>query len=161
MLAVVGGVSRVLAHVAAWLLFAIGAMLAYEVAARYFFNAPTIWAEELSRLFMIWAVFLASAALLSEDEHIRVTVLIERAPPFLQRLAKVVSLVFVAVISAFVAWHGLPIAAQSYEVGRSTGSMLDIPSWWSQAAIPLGFALIALEAVLLAVATLVTPDEAS
>ena len=46
-------VARALAGLSALLLFAIGAMLTYEVTARYFFNAPTIWAEELSRLFLI------------------------------------------------------------------------------------------------------------
>ncbi len=137
---------------AAVLLFAIGAMLSIEVAARYLLNAPTIWAEELSRLALIWAVFLASAGLLAKGEHIRVTVLIDRAPPALRRIADVGGLLFVAAVAASVAYHGLPIAMNSFDVGRTTGSMLDIPSWWTQAAVPVGFALVAVQAVLCALA---------
>ena len=146
------------AAVAALLLLAIGVMLTYEVVARYFFNAPTIWAEELSRLALIWAVFVASAALLARGEHIRVTVLVDRAPPALRRLAEVASLLFVAAIAASVAWHGVPIAMNSFAVGRTTGSMLDIPSWWAQAAIPVGFALVALQALLSAVTVALRGD---
>ncbi|GAB5376979.1 MAG: TRAP transporter small permease [Acuticoccus sp.] len=139
-----------LAAVSAVLLFAIGAMLTYEVVARYFFNAPTIWAEELSRLFLIWAVFLASAGLLASRDHIRITVLIDRAPKALRRVADVFSYLFVAAITSLIAWHGYPIAQQSFDVGRSTGSMLDIPSWWAQAAVPLCFGLVAIQALLCA-----------
>ncbi|XWN29695.1 MAG: TRAP transporter small permease [Devosia sp.] len=142
-----GVVTRALALCASILLLAIGVMLTYEVVARYFFNAPTVWAEELSRLFLIWAVFLASAWLLRTNEHIRVTVLLDQTSPAIQRFAKAAGLVFVAAIAGFVAWNGVPIAAQSFEVGRTTGSMLDIPSWWAQASVPVGFGLIALQAL--------------
>jgi len=146
--------ARALAGLAAVLLFLIGAMLTFEVIARYFFNAPTIWAEELSRLFLIWAVFIGSAALLASGDHIRVTVLVERAPRILRRFFSVVALVFVAVIAGSVAWNGLPSALDSFERGRTTGSMLDLPQWWSQAAVPLGFAMLAVQAVLLALSVI-------
>ncbi|MEO1105710.1 MAG: TRAP transporter small permease, partial [Pseudomonadota bacterium] len=154
-----GRITTALATFSAWLLFIIGAMLTYEVVARYFFNSPTIWAEELSRVLLIWAVFLASAGLLASRDHIRVTVLVERFPPALQRFANVVSLVFVAVIAGFVAWNGVPIALGSLEVGRTTGTMLDIPSWWLQASIPVGFALIAAQALLQAIEVAVRPED--
>lgn len=146
------------AALAALLLLAIGVMLTFEVVARYFFNAPTIWAEELSRLALIWAVFLASAGLLARGDHIRVTVLLDRLPAGGRRAADVASLLFVAAIAASVAWHGLPIAASSFTVGRTTGSMLDIPSWGAQTAIPVGFALVAPQAVLSAIARAFSPD---
>jgi TRAP-type C4-dicarboxylate transport system permease small subunit len=152
-------VTRGLAALAALLLFATGAMLTYEVVARYFFNAPTIWAEELSRLFLIWAVFLASASLLRSGDHIRVTVLVEWLPGPLRKVLHAASLLFVAVIAGFVAWYGFPIAAKSFEVGRTTGSMLDIPQWWWQASIPFGFALIALEALLLSISVMAGGDD--
>ncbi|MEM6761855.1 MAG: TRAP transporter small permease [Pseudomonadota bacterium] len=151
MVNVLGRLTAALAMGAAWLLFLIGAMLTYEVVARYFFNAPTIWAEELSRLFLIWAVFVGSAGLLASRGHIRVTVLVDKAPPGLQRFFECFSLIFVAVIAGFVAWNGTPIALNSFDVGRTTGSMLDIPSWWAQASVPIGFGLIAVQALALSV----------
>ena len=140
-----GLLSDGIAHVAAAAFFLVGLMLGYEVAARYFFNAPTIWAEELARLFMIWAVFLGSSTLIRNDGHIRVTVLVDLLGGNAKRILEFASLFFVLATAAFVAWFGTPIAADSLERGRTTGSMLDIPSWWMQASVPVGFGLIALQ----------------
>lgn len=149
-----GRFASALAWVSSVLLFAVGAMLTFEVVARYFFNAPTIWAEELSRLFMIWAVFIASATLLRWDDHIRVTVVVDLLPEAPRRVLRVVTLTFVAVVAGFVAWHGYPIALNSFEVGRTTGSMLGIPQWWWQASIPVGFGLLFVQALISAATVL-------
>lgn len=150
--------SQALAAITGWVLFVIGLMLGFEVVARYFFNAPTVWAEELSRLFMVWAVFVGSSVLIQSDGHIRVTVVTEMLPPGVKRAVRFLAMCAVIVISGFVAWHGFPIAWNSFEVGRTTGSMMDIPSWWMQASVPVGFALIFLQAIIKAVMVLTGHD---
>ena len=137
--------SEGIAWLASMAFFAVGLMLGYEVVARYFFNAPTIWAEELARLFMVWAVFAGSSSLIRNNEHIRVTILTDRFGPGVRRTLDLVSLVFVLAMAAFVAWYGTPIALDSLERGRTTGSMLDIPSWWMQASVPVGFFLMVVQ----------------
>ncbi len=146
--------SDFVAGLAGWAFFAIGLMLAFEVVARYFFNAPTIWAEELSRLIFVWATFIAAASLLHHDKHIRVTVITDRLGPGGQRVARVLALLFVLQLSAAIVWYGTPIALNSLERGRTTGTMMDLPNWWSQAAVPLAFLLLALQAVLELIRTL-------
>ncbi len=146
-MAVIDRLSDLLARLAGWAYFAIGLMLAYEVAARYFFNAPTIWAEELSRLVFVWATLIAAAGLLRHDQHIRVTVVTDRLGLAGQRWARVASHAFVLVLCGFVVWHGTPIAANSWETGRTTGTMMDLPNWWAQAAVPLAFLLLGLQSV--------------
>jgi len=140
-------VSDAVAWLAAWALFAIGLMLGYEVIARYFFNAPTVWAEELSRVFMVWAVFLAAASLLRHDAHIRVTVLTELLGPNGRRLARLISLTIVLAVSSVIFWYGLDDPLKSFARGRTTGTMLDIPAWTLQASVPAGFGLLALQSL--------------
>ncbi|PKP64210.1 MAG: C4-dicarboxylate ABC transporter substrate-binding protein [Alphaproteobacteria bacterium HGW-Alphaproteobacteria-8] len=140
--------SDALAAVAGWAYFAIGLMLGYEVVARYFFTAPTIWAEELSRLVFIYATFLAAAALLHHNQHIRVTALTGLLGERARRAARLASLAFIIAFCALVAWHGLDAPINSFTRGRTSGSMLDIPAWWMQAAVPLGFALLGVQAAL-------------
>lgn len=142
---VIDRISEILAQAAAWLLFAIGLMLGYEVAARHLFNAPTIWASELSNHFMVWAVYVGAAALLRRDDHISVSVLTERLGETGRRAARVLSLLFILAVCGIVAWYGAPIAWDSFVKGRTTGSMLDIPTVWLQAAIPVGFGWLALQ----------------
>ncbi len=146
--------SDLMAVLSGWAFFAIGLMLAYEVAARYFFNAPTIWAEELSRLVFVWATFIAAASLLRHDKHIRVTVVTDRLGEGGRRAARVVALLFVLALSAAIVWYGTPIALNSLERGRTTGTMMDLPNWWAQAAVPIAFLLLALQAVVELIRTL-------
>ncbi|MEO1092033.1 MAG: TRAP transporter small permease [Pseudomonadota bacterium] len=136
------------AWLAAWLYVAAGAMLGYEVAARYLFTAPTIWAEELSRFCLVWGTFLAAAALLAKRQHIRIGLVVDRLPMAFRRVAEALSLGFVALLSAVIVWHGSGIAFDSFERGRTAGTMLDLPMWWGEAAAPVGFAMLGVQAVI-------------
>lgn len=139
--------SVALGVVAAVAYFAIGLMLGYEVFARYLFTKPTIWAEELSRMGLIWGTFLAAAVLLHRRQHIRITILTDLLPVGVRRYQEIAVLLFVAVFAAAVVWYGTPLAWDSFERGRTTGSMLDIPIFWSEAAVPFGCALLCLQAL--------------
>ena len=139
-------ISKALTLITAWAMFSIGLMLGYEVFARYFFNAPTIWAEELSRLVLIWVVFVGASTMIRYDEHIRVTIVVDMFGLRAKKLAGIMARIFVVIFAAAICWNGLPAMLDSLERGRTTGSMMDIPSWWLQASIVVGFGLIALQA---------------
>ena len=139
--------SDALAAFAGWVYVALGLMLTYEVVMRYVFTAPTIWAEELSRLFFIYATLLAAPALLHHNQHIRVTALTALMGEGGRRAARLIALGFVALVSLFLAWHALDAPLNSFERGRTSGSMLDIPAWWPQAAVPLALLLVGVQAV--------------
>ena len=130
---------------AAWLFFATGAMITYEVLARYLFNAPTIWAAELSQLFLLWGSFIAMATLLRQRAHIRITLLIGHFGARGRQASELFTLVFIAGFSGVAFWYGLEIALDSLERGRSTGTMLNIPNWWSEMVSPLGFLVLLLQ----------------
>jgi len=141
-------VAQLLATLSAWLFVAIGAMITWEVLARYVFNAPTIWAEEMSRFFQIWATYLAMAALLHQREFIRITLVIDRLGPTARLAAEVFALLVIACFSIVAAWYGLGIVQESVQVGRATSTMLQVPRWATEVAIPLGFGLLALQSLL-------------
>ena len=145
---VVDRLSDALGAVAGWVYFAIGLMLAWEVAARYFFNAPTIWAEELSRLFFIYATLIAAPALLHRNQHIRVTALLGLLGEGARRAARLISLGAVLAFCVLLGWHALDAPLNSFARGRTSGSMLDIPAWWAQASVPLALGLVALLAAI-------------
>lgn len=143
-----------LAWIAAALFAGAGAMLTYEVVARYFFTMPTVWAAELSQLCLIWGSLLAMAWALRARRHIAVDALAVRLPAGVLRLTDAFAMLVVASFSAAVVWKGWPIFWDSFERGRTTGSMLDLPSWIAELAVPLGFAVLFLQALIEAVQTL-------
>jgi TRAP-type C4-dicarboxylate transport system permease small subunit len=139
--------SDTLATVSAWLFFAIGAMISYEVAARYFFNAPTIWAEEMSRFLQIWATYLAAATLVRGQHLIRITLVVDRLGPRARLASELLSLAFMAAFAAVAAWYGLAIVQDSVALGRATSTMLAVPRWATESAIPVGCLLLAVQCI--------------
>ncbi|MCV0425110.1 MAG: TRAP transporter small permease [Roseibium sp.] len=125
-----------------------GCMLTYEVTARYLFVAPTIWAAELSQLCLIWGTMIAMPWLLKTNRHIAVDALTERLAARAKMVCQALSMIVIAVFSAIVVWKGGGIFLDSFERGRTTGSMLDLPTWVSELAIPLGFALLFIQALI-------------
>ncbi|TDK48692.1 TRAP transporter small permease [Antarcticimicrobium luteum] len=132
------------AWLAASLLTLSGGMLTYEVVARYFFNAPTIWAAELSQLCLIWACPVAMGWALTHRRHIRVTAVTAQLSPRLRQWAEVLSILVILVFSLVVLAYGFEIFFDSFERQRTTGTMLDMPSWIPEASVPAGFALLIL-----------------
>jgi len=144
-MALIDRTSVALGYVSAWLYFTTGLMIGYEVLARYFFNAPTIWAAEISQLLLIWGTFLAMACALKRRQHIRIEILTVRLGPAVQRYLEAASLLFIALLCLIVIWYGWSIAWDSLVRGRSTGTMLNIPNWWTEMVIPIGFGLLFLQ----------------
>ena len=137
-----------IAGVSAAMFTVAGCMLTYEVVARYFFTKPTIWAAELSQLCLIWGCLLAMAWALSAKRHIAVDALVNRLSETARAWVQVAAMAIVAAFSAIVVWQGALIFWDSFERGRTTGSLLDLPQWIAELPVPLGFALLAVQAVI-------------
>ena len=146
-MSVISSVSRIACVIGAVLMAATGVMLTYEVIARYFFVRPTIWAAELSQLCLIWGCLLAMAHLLTLRRHITVNAVTTLLPRAAQKLCAVFALAVGFAFSAIVAFWGFDIFHESFVRGRTTGSLLNLPVWIAEAAVPVGFGLLALQGI--------------
>ncbi|MCP4329371.1 MAG: TRAP transporter small permease [Alphaproteobacteria bacterium] len=147
MIRIIDRLSGTCGYIAAWVFVAIGAILAFEVAMRYLFNAPTIWVGEIARLAQLWATYFAAAFLLRDRGLIRITALTERLGARGQRRLEVLALAWIGAFSAAAIWYGIAIAAESIRVGRAESTMLALPQWAGEIAIPVGFALLLLQVI--------------
>lgn len=138
-------ISDALGIVGAVLIFLTGVFLTYEVTARYIFMAPTTWAQEVSELFLLWGVFIALGRIVHRRENISIEVVYDRLSARQQRMLDLVSLIFCLMFFVFIAKYGFDLARDSFESGRTTGTMVDIPSWWEEAAVPVGCAWAAVQ----------------
>lgn len=131
-----------------WIYLFIGIIVAYEVALRYFFNSPTDWVEETSRLGMVWATFLLFPACMNRRQLISITLLSdavgERGKMMLEGLAFAV----ISVACALVSWEATIAAFDSAAVGRATASVLRIPYWLFYLPVAVGFFLFFIQAAL-------------
>ncbi len=69
-----------LEHLSALFLVVITILAIAQVVTRYVFNSPSPWTEEVARLLLVWATFLAAGAAAKKHQLLSVDVLLERLP---------------------------------------------------------------------------------
>lgn len=119
----------------------------YDVCARFFFNAPTIWASEVSVYLLQLLVFLPMGLLLSENEHIRSTLLTDNLSAKQQRVLHLFSLILVAILAACISWLGWIMTVYAWEHSQVSATLLAVPLWLPRALIPIGGALLFLNSI--------------
>lgn len=147
MLLILDKISSICARLSAWLFFIIGGIIVFEVVARYVFLSPTVWGEEMSRFLQIWATYLAAAYVLHKRKLIAIDVVVNRMPPRVQKILDSCALLVILVFCLVACVYGIEIAAESIRVGRATSTMLAVPSWMTEIAIPIGFGLMFIQAL--------------
>jgi tripartite ATP-independent transporter DctM subunit len=116
----------------------------WEVAARYLFNAPTIWATELSTYFLVATIFLGAGAAHLAGANVRVEFLPNLLPPrgrcALELATAWCGLAFVVVL----AWQCALMVRSDYVNGARIFSLLLTPTWMPKLPIAVGLAGLAL-----------------
>ena len=138
-------------YLASALFIAIGFIVSYEVIMRYLFNSPTIWVNEVSRFLQIWATYLALTYSFHKKDFIRITVIYDRLNENGKKILDFISFIFILIFSSFVVYYGWLIAYDSLKVGRTSSTILDVPSFLTELAIPLCFAFLVLRVILEAI----------
>jgi C4-dicarboxylate transporter DctQ subunit len=135
-------------YLASALFIAIGFIVSYEVVMRYLFNSPTVWVNEISRFLQIWATYLALTYSFHKNDFIRITVIYDKVGEKGKRILDLISAIFILIFSVFVVYYGWLIAHDSLKVGRTSSTILDVPSFLTEFAIPLCFGFLVLRVVL-------------
>ena len=144
---IVDGASEVLGIIAGWMFFAVGLFVAYEVFMRYALTSPTVWVDEIARIFQIWGTFGATAYVLKHRQHIVIDLVFRDAQSLQRRIIETFSLLVIVVFGTIVAKFGWDIWLKSTLGGHTTDSYLAVPKTFIQSAIWFGFGLLTLQAL--------------
>lgn len=115
------------------------ALLFTSAIARYAFNYPLIWSDELASTLLIWMTMLGAVVAFRRGEHMRLTIVLLRLPPAwrvrITIFATCLTLVFIAGTMPSI----IDYVRQEDEL---LSPMLALPYSVSLSAIPVGLALI-------------------
>ena len=99
-------------------------------------------ADDLAGYALMASTFLGLASTLRTGVHIRVTLLLNGAPPGRRRALELWSLALGAIIGAYVTWYVVEMAVDAWRFGeRSTGN-LPVPLWMPQAIMAFGLLVL-------------------
>jgi len=72
-----------------------------QVTARFGFNKPLMWSDELAVILYIWVVLWGAAFMVPEDEQVRFGLLYDLASPNVQRVMRIAGYVLIGGLSAW------------------------------------------------------------
>jgi TRAP-type C4-dicarboxylate transport system permease small subunit len=110
----------------------------YEVVARYFLAAPTVWAYAVASYALCPMIFLAMPEMTRRGAHIAIEYLVDILPAkYRTALGRTVTLA-TALVCLMGAWiTGLETWRQ-YVQGIETVLALAVPKWWVSIFVPYG-----------------------
>lgn len=144
-LRLIDAISEATGKLAAWMFFAVGLFVTYEVVMRYALTMPTIWVDEVSRIMQIWGTYIAAAFVLKHRDMIVVEVAFHDPDTLARKLVESFSLIVIAFFCVVACWYGFELWLKAAQLGHTTDSFLAPPKWLTHGSIWVGFALLLLQ----------------
>jgi C4-dicarboxylate transporter DctQ subunit len=119
-----------------------GLILIYEVVCRYFFNAPTIWAQETATYLYMWTMLAAASYTLQMKKHVHVDLVIDRLPKKAKMLLEAITSVVGTIFCAIVSVQAYQMLATAVRFAKASATPLRVPLWIPESALLIGFVLL-------------------
>jgi tripartite ATP-independent transporter DctM subunit len=110
--------------IAALLLLADLVVVCGSVLARFLFNAPVEWSDDVARGLMVGSSFFGAASALARSENLGVAFFADLLPAKIRPVVDALSAVLIVLVSATVAFNALKLGALT--AGQTTGSGLPL-----------------------------------
>lgn len=124
-------------------------VMLYEVALRYVFERPTIWANELSLWLAGFVFMLAGLYAMQQRCHIRIFLLYDICPRWLQRVFDTISTLLIVLFAFFLIYGGYGEAFQKFMRWETFGTAFDPPIPATlKTLVLIVIAMIAMQAVI-------------
>ena len=136
-----------MAVISAWTLLAMTLIVGFEVASRYLFNKPTIWAWDINVQLMLMLLMLGMAEAYRRDAHVRVDVLTAALPPRARAILEIIFAPMFFFLAVVLVWTGWEYFLQSYGRLQTASTIFAPPLYPIKFTLPLGGALLLLQGV--------------
>jgi TRAP-type C4-dicarboxylate transport system permease small subunit len=150
---VIYGLAKAAWAVAAIGIFAMMAIICYDVVARYVLGRPSEWVFQSASSGLLAVTFLSIPYLYARDDHIAVDLVYDKLPHPMQLAAAWVTRAVVVVFGLVLLWYGQDLVRSAAAAGLRTSGAFSFPVSWVSAPMPIGGALLALVALVTPVAT--------
>lgn len=140
------GLNRRVGQAASWLIVAVMFVMMYEVIARYAFNAPTSWAQEMS-LFLYSAHFLLGMGYTEACRgHVNVDLFYSKFGPRTRALIDIICyLLLFGSFMTILFLKSIDMASASWRQLEHTNSSWQPPLYFIKTVLPIGIFLLLLQ----------------
>ena len=125
--------------IASALLVVLIGLLLLGVTSRYIFSLPLIWVDEVASLSFLWLAMLGSAIAFDRNEHLRLTLFLNRMPQGLQDFIKAFAPLAAASFLLSLVYPAFEYMADEWDIMTPA---LNIPNAYRVSAIPFGMVVM-------------------
>lgn len=137
---------------AAALLLAMVALVAWNVVSRYIIGTTPVALQELEWHLLAPVALLGIAALMQKNGHVRVDMAYERMPPKVQRVLDLISMIVGVVVAILIIKYSFGFWSSSFSLREGSPDPGGLPyRYVLKALIPVGMAIFGLQCFALAV----------
>ena len=136
---------NIVAAAAAVLVIAEVVVLFSGVSARYLFQRPLIWTDELAGILFLWLAMFGAVVAFQRGEHMRMTAFVGKVEPKLRAFFDVLAIAAPLAFLVLVLDPAYEFASDEAVVSTPA---LDISNLWRAAALPIGLGLMLVIALL-------------
>ena len=109
-----------------------------NVLARYLFNSPIQWAEELARYAFIWVVFMGAVVCTKRKRHIAIDILLPALPAPVSAWVRVAADLCTLAVALAIVYYGAKLTAAATQITAT----LQVPHYVVYVVVPFSAALI-------------------
>lgn len=128
------------------------------VLDRYWLKLQLVWVEEMARYIMIWAILMAVPCCTANREHMGLELVAKRLPTVAQRTLKIALSGLTFSFFSYITYLGIAFTEKGM---TQLSTVFAMPMAYAYAAIPVSFALSALQALLVLVEDLLSLSQPS
>jgi TRAP-type C4-dicarboxylate transport system permease small subunit len=139
--------SRISAYAACAMIFLMGWMIVLNVFLRVAFNHPLAFVVEYSGFLFVFIIFMGFGWATRTDSHIAVSVVFERFPRRLQRLASLITTFLSLVVIGFYTYFAFRVLADSIEM-KEFSVITYTPLWIPKVFMCLGLIIFLIEVLI-------------
>ena len=121
------------------------AVVFFSIVMRYLFNMPVWWVTESTAYALGFITLLGAAWLLKRGKHVRMDLVLEQLSHRVRGRVNVVTSILCALLCLIIAWRGLVVVWDYYQIDYIYGGALVIPVYLLEGVIPVGFFLLSIQ----------------
>ncbi len=120
-----------------------------QVVLRNVFSYGFLWADIVLRHLVLWIAFLGASLATSQERHISIDALTRFLPERAKHAARVLTNLFAAVVCYYFMTASFAFVQSEAEAGTTLSA--NIPVWYAEVIIPVGFGLLVIHFLVRAV----------
>ncbi len=122
-------------------------LILLEIFLRTFFNTSTLISDEYSAYFFVVVVMFGLAYTFKEDGHIRITIILGRLNPKLNKILDIICLIIALLLTIFMFYYSLKMVIDTHALDMRADSIAETPLFIPQIALPVGYFIFILSIV--------------